>query len=79
MKKFYIKENRKIYEVHQLMDGVDLFKIEENDCIYEVFRSRAGEWKLLYRLPGSRELPLASLAQRLDIEIFGFQKPESKN
>lgn len=42
-----------MYHVQKLMDGVELFKIEVNDCVYEIFKSPTGEWKLLYCSPNS--------------------------
>ncbi|WP_342329134.1 hypothetical protein [Pedobacter sp. FW305-3-2-15-E-R2A2] len=74
MKRLCIKTNKKVYDVQQLVDGVDLFKVEVSDCLYEVYKSSSGKWKLLYHLPDCRELPLESLGNMIDIEMLALHK-----
>ncbi|RQO71685.1 hypothetical protein DBR43_10570 [Pedobacter sp. KBW06] len=74
MKRLCIKTNTKVYDVQQLVEGVDLFKIEVSGCLYEVYKSSSGKWKLLYRLPDCRELPLESLGNMIDSEMLALHK-----
>lgn len=74
MKRLCIKTNTKIYDVHQLVDGVNLFKVEVSGCLYEVYKSSSGEWRLLYHLPNCRELPLESLGNMIDREMLALHK-----
>lgn len=69
MKRFYKRENRKAYQIHKLVDGVDLFKVEVCGCVYEVFKSPAGEWRLLYHSPDSRMMSVRSLGSIVDAEL----------
>ncbi|MNY73171.1 hypothetical protein D3C86_2119010 [compost metagenome] len=78
MKRLCIKTNAKIYDVQQLVDGVDLFKIEVSGCLYEVYKSSSGEWRLLYHLPNCRELPLKSLGSMIDREMLALHEQRSR-
>ena len=74
--KIVYKTNTKVYDVQQLVDGVDLFKVEVSGCLYEVYKSSSGKWKLLYRLPNCRELPLELLGNMIDSEMSALHKRE---
>ncbi|AOM78257.1 hypothetical protein [Pedobacter steynii] len=69
MKKLHIKGRRENYHVYQLTEGVDLFKVEVNESVYEIFKSRSGEWRLLYHSPNSGEIRLKSLGSLVDAEM----------
>lgn len=73
MRKLFAEADHSLCTIQRLTSGVDLFKVEMGDCVFEAFRGRTGEWRILYHSPDCRDMSADDIGNLIEAQLLNQQ------